>query len=147
MDANQFFSIANQACPTLDALALGTPGVAVPSGKTDFANLFNGQMLAQMRQEFAAPVPVQVDLQLVSLGPKINLITADGPLPDMESLASFARAQGLDEEAVRTLFGGSSTLTSQKLTDSLDQSQVQGATDTNAKDLEMATRARTTRPA
>ena len=135
MDANQFFSIANQACPTLDALALGTPGVAVPSGKTDFANLFNGQMLAQMRQEFAAPVPVQVDLQLVSLGPKINLITADAPLPDMESLASFARAQGLDEEAVRTLFGGSSTLTSQKLTDSLDQSQVQGATDTNAKDL------------
>ena len=125
MDANQFFSIANQACPTLDALALGTPGVAVPSGKTDFANLFNGQMLAQMRQEFAAPVPVQVDLQLVSLGPKINLITADGPLPDMESLASFARAQGLDEEAVRTLFGSPPTSINPKLTDLLDQSPAQ----------------------
>ena len=135
MDANQFFSIANQASPTLDALAQGTLSLAVPSGKTDFANLFNGQMLAQMRQEFAAPVPVQVDLQLVSLGPKINLITADAPLPDLESLASFARAQGLDEEAVRTLFGGASTLTSQKLADLLDQSQVQGATDTNPQDL------------
>ena len=125
MDANQFFSIANQASPTLDALALGAPGLAVPSGKTDFANLFNGQMLAQMRQEFAAPVPVQVDLQLVSLGPKINLITADAPLPDMESLASFARAQGLDEEAVRTLFGSPPTSINPKLTDLLDQSPAQ----------------------
>ena len=133
MDANQFFSIANQASPTLDAFAQGTPGLALPSGKTDFANLFNGQMLAQMRQEFAAPVPVQVDLQLVSLGPKINLITADAPLPDMESLASFARAQGLDEEAVRTLFGGSSTLTSQKLTDLLDQDLAQGTPDTTVQ--------------
>ena len=135
MDANQFFSIANQASPTLDALALGAPGLAVPSGKTDFANLFNGQMLAQMRQEFAAPVPAQVDLQLVSLGPKINLITADAPLPDMESLATFARAQGLDENAVRTLFGGSSTLSSQKVTDLLGQGQVQVAADANLKDL------------
>ncbi len=134
MDANQFFSIANQASPTLDALALGAPGLAVPSGKTDFANLFNGQMLAQMRQEFAAPVPAQVDLQLVSLGPKINLITADAPLPDMESLATFARAQGLDENAVRTLFGGSSTLSSQKVTDLLGQGQVQVAADANLKD-------------
>jgi flagellar hook-length control protein FliK len=133
VDANQFFSIANQASPTLDAFAQGTPGLALPSGKTDFANLFNGQMLAQMRQEFAAPVPVQVDLQLVSLGPKINLITADAPLPDMESLASFARAQGLDEEAVRTLFGGSSTLTSQKLTDLLDQDLAQGTPDTTVQ--------------
>lgn len=133
MDANQFFSIANQASPTLDAFAQGTPGVTLPSGNTDFANLFNGQMLAQMRQEFAAPVPVQVDLQLVSLGPKINLITADAPLPDMESLASFARAQGLDEEAVRTLFGGSSTLTSQKLTDLLDQDPAQGTPDTTVQ--------------
>ncbi|MCX7246754.1 MAG: flagellar hook-length control protein FliK [Burkholderiales bacterium] len=125
MDANQFFSIANQASPTLDALVQGTLSLAVPSGKTDFANLFNGQMLAQMRQEFAAPVPVQVDLQLVSLGPKINLITADAPLPDMESLASFARAQGLDEEAVRTLFGSPPTSINPKLTDLLDQSPAQ----------------------
>ncbi len=119
MDANQFFSIANQASPTADVLAQNAPAAAVPSGKTDFANLFNGQMLAQMRQEFAAPVPLQVDLQLVSLGPKMNLITADAPLPDMESLASFARAQGLDENAVRTLFGSSSKSSSTKLTDLL----------------------------
>ena len=77
----------------------------MPPAKTGFADLFNGQMMGQLRQDLAAPASAQVDLQLVSIGPKMNLITTAAPLPDLNSLASFARAQGLDEEAVRTLFG------------------------------------------
>lgn len=126
VDANQFLSIANHASTTLDALAQTSPSAPVPSGSSDFANLFNGQMLAQGRQEFAAPVPVQLDLQLVPLGPKMNVITADAPLPDMASLASFARAQGLDEEAVTTLFGSATTPASQGLVALPLQMRVQG---------------------
>ncbi|MEI6601462.1 MAG: flagellar hook-length control protein FliK [Comamonadaceae bacterium] len=105
MDANQFFTIANQSTSSWDSLGQGNPAATVPPAKTGFADLFNGQMIGQVRQDFAAPASGQVDLQLVSLGPKMNLITAAAPLPDLNSLASFARAQGLDEEAVRTLFG------------------------------------------
>ncbi|MEI6801813.1 MAG: flagellar hook-length control protein FliK [Burkholderiales bacterium] len=105
MDANQFFTVANQSASSWDALAQGNPAVSVPPAKTGFADLFNGQMMGQLRQDLAAPASAQVDLQLVSIGPKMNLITTAAPLPDLNSLASFARAQGLDEEAVRTLFG------------------------------------------
>jgi len=39
------------------------------------------------------------------LGSSLNIITSDAPLPDMASLAVFARSQGLDEAAVQALFG------------------------------------------
>jgi len=129
VDANQFFSIANQSPSSWDALATVAPVVTLPPGNTDFADLFNGQMLAQVRQEFAAPVPMQVDLQLVSLGPKINLITADAPLPDIVSLASFARSQGLDEEAIRTLFGSPSLRNAETPTSLMGQISGQGSSE------------------
>ena len=81
------------------------PSAKVEGRGAEFADLFQAQIQLQVRQEFAAPVEVQVELQVLPLGPTINLITPNSPLPDMFSLASFARAQGLDDEAVKTLFG------------------------------------------
>jgi flagellar hook-length control protein FliK len=48
----------------------------------------------------------QNPLKAVTLGPGMNAITPGTAAPDMASLADFARAQGLDEHAVRWLFQG-----------------------------------------
>ena len=48
----------------------------------------------------------QSPLKAVTLGPGMNAITPSTVGPDMASLADFARAQGLDEHAVRWLFQG-----------------------------------------
>ena len=105
MDSTQFFSLTNQRSPLVGETLSATPLAKVEGRGAEFADLFKAQIQFQMRQEFAVPVEDRVELQVVPLGPTINLITANIPLPDMSSLASFARAQGLDEEAVKTLFG------------------------------------------
>jgi len=53
-------------------------------------------------------------LKAVNLGPHLNVITQDNSALDTQSLEAFARAQGLDEQAVSWLFGnhsGGTTLT------------------------------------
>ena len=45
-------------------------------------------------------------LKAMTLGPHLNVITPDTTVPDTQSLEAFARAQGLDEQAVSWLFGG-----------------------------------------
>ena len=59
---------------------------------------------------FAAPGAVldtaAWPLKAVNLGPHLNVITANTKAPDTQSLEAFARAQGLDEQAVSWLFGG-----------------------------------------
>ncbi len=107
VDATQFFSLTNQRSPLVGETSSATAQAKVEVGGAEFADLFKAQIQFQQRQEFAVPVEDHVELQVVPLGPTINLITANIPLPDMSSLASFARAQGLDEEAVKTLFGNS----------------------------------------
>ncbi len=106
MDSSLLFSTA---ASKLAAVAEATPGLATPASQmrgTEFSDLMRSQFMQQGRQEFAGPALSQAGLQLVALGPQIDLITSDAPLPDMGSLAAFARAQGLDESAVATLFGG-----------------------------------------
>lgn len=46
-------------------------------------------------------------LMAVHLGPHLNVITAQAPAPDEQSLEAFARSQGLDETAVQWLLGSS----------------------------------------
>lgn len=48
-------------------------------------------------------------LKAITLGPHLNVITPDTTAPDTQSLEAFARAQGLDEQAVSWLFGGSAS--------------------------------------
>lgn len=51
--------------------------------------------------------PLQtVALKAVTLGPHMSVITPTSSPPDSQSLQAFARAQGLDETAIRWLFGG-----------------------------------------
>jgi flagellar hook-length control protein FliK len=119
VDATQFFSLTNQPSPVTGEASGAAPSVKSEGNGAVFADLFKAQIQSQVRQEFAAPVQELVELQVVPLGPTINLITANTPLPDMSALASFARAQGLDEEAVKTLFGLATEVTEKKLADSL----------------------------
>jgi flagellar hook-length control protein FliK len=89
----------------------GSDVLAEPSGDeasasgAQFAGVLNGQMLKLERQALASPAAESVDLQVLRLGNKLNVITTDAPLPDLASLADFARAQGLGESAVQALFG------------------------------------------
>jgi flagellar hook-length control protein FliK len=79
------------------------------------------QLAEQPGQEIAVPftltgqVPMHdtpneplkaVTLKAVTLGPHLSVITPETSPPDSQSLEAFARAQGLDENAVNWLFGG-----------------------------------------
>lgn len=70
-----------------------------------FQALLTGQMFKAERQGLAAQVMEDAGLQVISLGAKLNVITTDEPLPDLASLAAFARTQGLAETAIQALFG------------------------------------------
>ena len=94
----------------------GNEVLATPTGPDGshsgaaFAGVLNGQMLKLERQALAAPPAAADDLQVLRLGNKLNVITTDAPLPDIASLAQFARAQGLGESAVQALFGSAASL-------------------------------------
>ncbi len=87
-----------------------TDAKAAPAGADSgaggrFAELFTGQMLKLERQGLAAAQDGLVGLQMMPLGQTINVITSDAPVPDIQSLLAFAKAQGLDDQAVAGLFG------------------------------------------
>jgi flagellar hook-length control protein FliK len=87
------------------------------------------QLAEQPGQEIAVPVNLDgqaavlgtaaeplnaLTLKAVTLGPHLSVITPETSPPDPQSLEAFARAQGLDENAVHWLFGGhAGTLTTQ----------------------------------
>jgi flagellar hook-length control protein FliK len=105
MDARTDFLTAPAPSPRgNDALAGSASGDISPSG-AQFAGVLNGQMLKLERQALASSGKESADLQVLRLGNKLNVITTDSPLPDVASLADFARAQGLGESAVQALFG------------------------------------------
>ena len=91
-----------------DVLADSAGGEGSASG-AQFAGVLNGQMLKLERQALASSPQESTDLQVLRLGNKLNVITTDAPLPDLASLADFARAQGLGDAAVQALFGSAST--------------------------------------
>lgn len=88
--------------------ALSSPGMppAESAGEgvrgADFANLLSHLMDPAGRQDLAAAGAP--GLQSLSLSPNIEVITADEPLPDSQSLLAFARSQGLDDAMIHTLF-------------------------------------------
>ena len=96
--------------PAARAGELPSPGAGTDSSpqSSEFAGVFNGQMLKLERQALASAAPPAAGLQVVPLGNKLSVITTDAPLPDMATLADFARAQGLGETAVQALFGATS---------------------------------------
>jgi len=86
-----------------DAKAAPAGGDSGSGGR--FAELFTGHMLKLERQGLAAAQDGLGSLQMMPLGQTINVITSDEPVPDMQSLLAFAKAQGLDDAAVAGLFG------------------------------------------
>ena len=87
-----------------------TDAKAAPAGADSgaggrFAELFTGHMLKLERQGLAAAQDGLGSLQMMPLGQTINVITSDAPVPDIQSLLAFAKAQGLDDLAVAGLFG------------------------------------------
>ena len=85
-------------------LAIPTSGDGGPQNQV-FQALLTGQMFKAERQGLAAQVMEDAGLQVISLGTKLNVITTGEPLPDLASLAAFARTQGLAETAIQALFG------------------------------------------
>ena len=91
-----------------DAKAAPAAGDSGAGGR--FAELFTGHMLKLERQGLAVAQDGLLGLQMMPLGQTINVITSDAPVPDMQSLLAFAKAQGLDDQAVAGLFGEMPTL-------------------------------------
>jgi hypothetical protein len=109
MESNlSFLSTRAVAVPAAEsgapANATSAPASLTADGR-DFSEVLNGQTLKAQRQHLAAADAPGQGLQVVPLGSHLNIITSDAPLPDMDSLAQFARMQGLDEDAVQALFG------------------------------------------
>jgi hypothetical protein len=115
MDANLNFLTASTTNPTSVGAPSGStgldPSLAKPMNGQEFAGVMRDLMAKGERQDVAGIAPGEaIDanaaaLQTLNLGNQFSVITAASPLPDPNSLAQFARAQGLSESAVQALFG------------------------------------------
>lgn len=115
MDANLNFLTAPVSNPTSVGASSGSggldPSLAKPMNGQEFAGVMRDLMAKGERQELAGATPGETTdatsaaLQTLNLGNQFSVITAASPLPDPNSLAQFARAQGLSESAVQALFG------------------------------------------
>jgi len=115
MDANLNFLTAPPANTTQIAGFSGTnavdPNLSKPMNGMEFAGLMRDLMPQSERQDLAGQATADTllqasnGLQTLSLGNQFAVITAASPLPDANSLAQFARTQGLSETAVQALFG------------------------------------------
>ena len=115
MDANLNFLTASTTNPTSLGAPSGStgldPSLAKPMNGQEFAGVMRELMAKGERQDVAGIAPGEVTdanaaaLQTLNLGNQFSVITAASPLPDPNSLAQFARAQGLSESAVQALFG------------------------------------------
>lgn len=120
MDATLMFSASTTpaaSATATPAAAVGAPSGAAPLGASNetaglptpngriFAGLMRGLLPTHERQDVAACACPSGDLQSEALGSDLEVITATSAQPDADSLAAFARAQGLDESAVKALFG------------------------------------------
>ena len=115
MDANLNFLTASTTNPTSVGAPGGStgldPSLAKPMNGQEFAGVMRDLMAKGERQDVAGIAPGEATdanaaaLQTLNLGNQFSVITAASPLPDPNSLAQFARAQGLSESAVQALFG------------------------------------------
>jgi len=119
MDANLNFATTPSSNPTSVGASSGSkgldPSLAKPMNGQEFAGVMRDLMAKGERQELAGTAPKEATdataaaLQTLNLGSQFSVITAVSPLPDPNSLAEFARAQGLSETAVQALFGDLAT--------------------------------------
>ncbi len=90
-----------------------SPGQKLPAAKkpdtkspaSDFSQVMSGQMFKAQQQGLSDLPSAQAGLQVVPLGKTMNVITSNAAVPDVSTLADFARSQGFDESTVQALFG------------------------------------------
>lgn len=109
MESPLSFLSTRAISPATTEGAPATPPARSGADGRDFAEVLTGETLKAQRQHLAALDGQGQRLQVLPLGNKLNVITSDAPLPDLDSLAQFARQQGLDEAAVQALFGAGLT--------------------------------------
>jgi flagellar hook-length control protein FliK len=119
MDANLNFLTPPASKPTSVGAPGGStgldPSLAKPMNGQEFAGVMRDLMAKGDRQELAGTATGEATdanaaaLQTLNLGNQFSVITAASPLPDPNSLAEFARGQGLSESAVQALFGDLTT--------------------------------------
>ncbi len=85
-------------------------GDAGPDAASEFGALFGAMMAPDGRQNLAAAEgktsPAVTGLAAEVLGPTVQIITTATPATSDESLMAFARAQGMDEDALSLIFRG-----------------------------------------
>ena len=83
----------------------------------EFANLMRSLLPESERQDLAtaAAVATTSGLKTQHLGTQFDLITSTSPQPDEDSLAAFAKSQGLADSAVQALFGNLQPLSEKAL--------------------------------
>ena len=121
MDANLNFLTPPASKPTSVGAPGGStgldPSLAKPMNGQEFAGVMRDLMAQGDRQDVAGTTTGEATdanaaaLQTLNLGNQFSVITAASPLPDPNSLAEFARGQGLSESAVQALFGDLTTAT------------------------------------
>ena len=115
MDANLNYLTPPASKPTSVGASKGStgldPSLAKPMNGQEFAGVMRDLMAQGDRQDVAGTATGEATdanaaaLQTLNLGNQFSVITAASPLPDPNSLAEFARGQGLSESAVQALFG------------------------------------------
>ncbi|MGB4021125.1 MAG: hypothetical protein WBL30_02920, partial [Limnohabitans sp.] len=135
MDANLNYLTAPVSNPSSVGASSGSggldPNLAKPMNGQEFAGVMRDLMAKGERQELAGTATGEATdattaaLQTLNLGNQFSVITAASPLPDPNSLAQFARAQGLSESAVQALFGDLGTATDATI--ALDPASLNGA--------------------
>ncbi len=88
----------------------GTHGAAADGFANAFGDMFSAMVEGAGRQDLAAAAAAQgkaspVGLASEILGPAVHIITTTAPVTSDDSLKAFARAQGMDENALSLIFG------------------------------------------
>lgn len=106
MDTNLFISTATPGNPPVAPPNSGSISINSKLQGLEFKGYFESQISGLDRQSIATTAAQEPDLSLLtlSLGSKIDVITLATPMPNLTSLADFARSQGFDETAISTLF-------------------------------------------
>ena len=133
MDNNLNFSPSTVANPLSNKAPAANSGVdddlSTPMNGKEFAGLMRDLQYKSEGQEIAASGEKSKEtieipglggdpssgLQTLTLGDQFAVITTASPIPDANSLAAFARAQGLGENAVKALFGDIATTPTEAL--------------------------------
>ncbi len=108
-----FSALSNNPLSAASAPATGTDpsssGAGPGAGSHAFSGVLQSLLPPQERQDIAAPeASVKAEMALFSAqtpGMQLEIITPASPMPGDDSLAAFARNQGLNETAIQALFG------------------------------------------